>query len=213
MDRDELRRGQKTLHYQYAESTDDHVGLSMAMAAGDMLFFMAYELIGSIDTNADIRKQLLTLVSREYQNVCVAQMQDVYWSTGKTIPKEGDVLSMYRYKTARYTFSVPLVAGAVLSGMSAERIHQLDQFGEQLGILYQIRDDFLGSHGNTAKTGKPVGHDARENKQTLASLTDVDKIITKYENSVSDILEKMDIPEDKKTSLVSLKDFVLSRNS
>ena len=97
-------------------------------------------------------------------------MQDVAASQTVKRLSEDDILSVYRYKTARYTFSLPLVAGAKLARASDTDLAVLDSLGEDIGIMFQIRDDELNLLGDPQITGKSKGSDVREHKQTLLSL-------------------------------------------
>jgi geranylgeranyl diphosphate synthase type I len=171
MDRDELRRGKLSIYAQYEEygkqniTTDSrHFGVSMGINAADFCFFSGYELLGRL--GGDITEY----VSAELTHVTAAQMLDVAASQTAQRLSEEDILSVYRYKTARYTFSLPLVAGAKLAGAPQEQLAILDSLGEDMGIMFQIRDDELNLLGDPQKTGKSTGSDVREHKQTLLSL-------------------------------------------
>jgi geranylgeranyl diphosphate synthase type I len=113
--------------------------------------------------------------------VGVAQMQDVANGAIKPVstnpfrdapcePREEDILTLYRYKTGRYTFSLPLALGATLAGAADETRTALEEAGEDLGILFQLKDDELGLFADEAELGKPVGADIREDKKTLYRL-------------------------------------------
>ena len=78
------------------------------------------------------------------------------------------ILKMYTYKTGRYSFSLPLMAGALLAGADPVLAGPAwSLLGEILGILFQIRDDELGLFGDEQELGKPIGSDVREGKKTL----------------------------------------------
>ena len=83
---------------------------------------------------------------------------------------EKAVLDLYRYKTGRYTFSLPLAVGSTLGGAGEDVLDLLDTLGEDLGILFQLKDDEMGLFGDEVETGKPVGTDIREGKKTLFHL-------------------------------------------
>jgi geranylgeranyl diphosphate synthase type I len=74
---------------------------------------------------------------------------------------------MYTHKTGRYSFSLPLLAGAAIADAPGELRGKLETFGESIGLLFQIRDDELGLFGDERELGKPVGSDVREGKKTL----------------------------------------------
>lgn len=175
MDRDETRRGAASIFYQYAVRAQKeklrqafHVGESLGICAGDIAFFLAYELLSLLPvTNAE-KSRLIILMSRELSYVAVAQMLDVYWGASlKHKITEQDILRLYTYKTGRYTFSLPLMCGAVLAQAPGEYISTLEQIGELMGIIFQIKDDELGLFGDQVQTGKPVGSDIKEGKKNL----------------------------------------------
>ncbi len=87
-------------------------------------------------------------------------------STPGPLP-ERRILEIYRYKTARYSFYLPLAAGWALGGGRPAVRPALERLGEDLGLVFQIKDDELGLFGSAAATGKPVGSDIREGKKTL----------------------------------------------
>jgi geranylgeranyl diphosphate synthase, type I len=177
MDNDRLRRGHRTIFAQYEQSgrrahAADAVsfGRSMGTCAGDAGYFLAIEALGTLGVSADRRASLLTLVSRELTYVAVAQMQDLAFAASPRIPSRDEVLALYLYKTARYSFSMPLMAGALIAGAPAAEQRRLGELGERLGVIFQVRDDEMGIFGTERQTGKPVGSDIREGKKTLLYL-------------------------------------------
>lgn len=207
MDKDDLRRGQPSMWEQYRKiSRDAHVGMSQAINAGDLCFFMAQELL--------IDLHLMGIVSKELQPVIVAQMQDVIGGTTKSLSKD-DVLSLYRYKTARYTFSLSIIVGATLAGAATEHIATLDRLGESMGLLYQIRDDELSVEGDSDITGKPTGSDEKNEKQTLATLLNSEELndlkVSLLEHCDHEI-EVLPIATLHKEELTALVRFCLTRN-
>lgn len=132
MDRDTVRRGLPSMHVQYKSD-------ALAMCVGDILFFLAFELLGSIQTDAVTLGRILRLAGREYQAVGIAQMADV----AKSAKTKEEILSLYTYKTARYTFALPLMIGAILAGTTKDTLRYLESYGVALGVLFQIRDDML----------------------------------------------------------------------
>ncbi len=92
-------------------------------------------------------------------------MQDVHNGYVESVTPE-EVLDVYTYKTGRYTFSLPLQLGAMMADVDGERQELLVRLGERLGRIFQVRDDLLGIMEEAVQTGKPVGSDITENKQT-----------------------------------------------
>ena len=218
MDRDTLRRGKASIHEQYTmlererKGEDaDHFGISMGINAADLCFFLGYELLCALP-HAD---SLYQIIGKEMQLVVVAQMQDVESNARSNTLTAESVLSLYRYKTARYTFSLPMTIGAILAQANADIIMRLDRLGESMGLLFQIRDDELSIQGDSAITGKPVGSDEKNAKQTLATLLTGEEInelkSSLLEHSEQEI-DSLPIPKAKKTELTALLKYCLTRN-
>lgn len=174
MDQDLLRRGQPSIHAQYAAWADlgrwreaRRSGESLGICLGDVAGFAAFELLSRLPCPADLVVRLSRLICRELVWVGYAQMEDV--AGGQRPGQSGtrEILEVYRFKTGRYTFSLPLVCGAMAAGRLAEDLEVLARVGELLGIIFQVVDDRLNLEGETQATGKPSGSDIRENKQTL----------------------------------------------
>jgi geranylgeranyl diphosphate synthase, type I len=177
MDNDRLRRGARTIFAQYEQvgrarraADPARFGSAMGICAGDVGYFIAGDILSSLPLESGVKSALLSLVFRELAYVGLAQMQDIaFGSFGRTPPRD-EVIALYLYKTARYTFSLPLAAGALLARAPAAERRRLWQLGEHLGVIFQVRDDDLGIFGSEKETGKPVGSDIREGKKTLLYL-------------------------------------------
>jgi geranylgeranyl diphosphate synthase type I len=175
MDQDRLRRGMPSIHYQYQSIVERNTGKSgmhegegLGICAGDVAFFLALELLSNaVGHDPGQTLKILLLWSRELSRVGVAQMQDVFFSTRHKKASEADIMSLYRFKTARYTFSVPFATGSILAGSEANITENLLNLGEHFGIIYQLVDDRIDLFGEAERTGKPVGGDLQEKKQTL----------------------------------------------
>ncbi len=173
MDLDETRRGNPSLYAQYASAFESippasrlRFGSAMATCVGDMAFFMANRCLSSIDhPNARV---IATICQREFSAVTLAQMQDVYFGFSPDMPTKEDVLQLYKYKTGRYTVSLPLVVGSLLGKTQENSLQSLWTIGENLGMVFQIHDDELNLFGDPNITGKPNGSDIREQKKTYA---------------------------------------------
>ena len=166
MDEDALRRGLPTMHKRFeGEALDSgadnpsHLGEALAICAGDICFFSAWNLVSSFGS------AMQSLFSKELTTVCLAQSRDVSLGSHITFPELQDIIEVYTYKTARYTICLPLLAGALAAG-SPEAAPYIEQIGLNLGILFQLRDDYLGLFGDETRLGKPIGSDLREGKKT-----------------------------------------------
>lgn len=177
MDKDDTRRGQPTMHRLLEKHERDstactaampqaisassfaHLGESLGICVGDICYFIAWKLINKHSS------EIGTLVSCELVDVCLAQMRDVRIGTFSDFPSLEEILEVYAYKTARYTITLPLCCGALLEHR-AEAIPRIEDLGLNLGILFQLQDDYLGLFGNENELGKPIGSDLKEGKKT-----------------------------------------------
>lgn len=174
MDQDELRRGLKTFFKQYQNLSQKqglsnflHTGESLGICAGDIGFFLGFNLLNTVVVDSEIKQELTQKICNELVLVCLGQMQDVALGANNTLPTEEEILNVYRYKTARYTFSLPLMVGAMLAGAKEEDLQNIEKAGVALGLIFQIKDDELGIFGTEKEIGKPIGSDIREGKKTL----------------------------------------------
>ena len=182
MDRDARRRGAPSIHEQYALIADGpgraeaaHFGTSMAICAGEISIFLAFEALAGLPGPAKNAAAVQKLFAAEFGLVGLGQMRDIRAGTSSRPLEERDVLDIYRYKTARYSFSLPLAAGWMLAGGRAPVLPKLQRLGEDLGLVFQIKDDELGLFGSEKTLGKPVGSDIRQGKKTLFHLRLLDR--------------------------------------
>lgn len=172
IDNDAIRRGEKSIHTKYRDigghvkaSDPGHYGVSVAIVISDIAFFLAFELLSSFEEST--LGNLLKFYSHEIYLVALAEGIDSEFGQTKIEPNEDDIYSVYHYKTARYTFSMPFVMAGVVSSASSETVKQLEKIGELAGTIFQLKDDVIGIFGSEEVIGKPVGSDIRENKKTL----------------------------------------------
>lgn len=168
MDGDDQRRGKPAMHKQYSDVAaarnihePDRFGTNMAICGADMCMFMAMGLLSGQP------EPVHDLFSRILMQVCDGQMQDIHQQYVSKEPSKKQIFTLMRSKTASYSLSLPLAAGAMLAGEESSVISKLKSLGDQAGLIFQIRDDELGVLGDAERTGKPVGADIREGKKTL----------------------------------------------
>ena len=179
MDRDTMRRGCTTVHTQYEQDAAEaraadpaHHGISLGVCAGDVAFFLGFHALAALPVPEALQERARKVAAFSAEELCwvgVAQMQDVRSGAGGmgADPDPAQILRVYRYKTGRYTFALPLVVGAMLAEAPPEHIQELDQAGENLGVVFQLKDDELGIFGDSAQSGKRADSDIREDKKTL----------------------------------------------
>lgn len=159
-----LRRGKQTLYKTFG---GDHYGISQALSLGDVGYFLATKLITESGFPEKEKNLALSIFVEAMLKTGLGQILDIELPHLKELKKEADVLVVFRLKTAHYTLIGPLKLGAVLGGANKKLLDEIAQFGEALGIAFQIQDDILGIFGDEKILGKSVTSDIEEGKNTL----------------------------------------------
>ena len=160
MDQAPLRRGQPTVHEKWNPST--------AILSGDVMLVRAYELLVD-NVPLPLLPQVLRRFSQTAAEVCEGQQWDMNFETETTVTI-AQYLDMIQLKTA-VLLGFALELGAVLAGASAADAGHLRQFGTDVGLAFQLRDDLLDVYGDAATFGKRVGGDIIADKKTFLLLT------------------------------------------
>lgn len=175
IDRGEIRHGEKTLNAffkakNFTKNDREHFGNSMAIICGEMLYAIANRIIAESGfKNEDIVSAIRKLQS-VVETTIIGQSQDLAIAHNKKVT-QGQVLSMYRNKTAKYTFEGPIHLGAILAGCKNKNLFfSLTKYAVPLGIAFQIQDDILGIFGNEIKIGKSIASDIEEDKKSIIVL-------------------------------------------
>ena len=155
MDKAPLRRGKPTVHEKYGEST--------ALLSGDVMLVMAYDYLGRID--AAHLKPVLDLFNKTAREVCEGQQLDMDFEKEAMVGLDR-YIQMIELKTS-VLLAASLQMGAILGGASEGNQHKLYEFGRNLGIAFQVQDDYLDAFGDPAKFGKQVGGDILSDKKTF----------------------------------------------
>ncbi len=154
MDKAPLRRGQPTLH--------ERNGLAAGVLCGDRMLVQAYMFLSKSPESA--LPNLLNRFNQTAAEVCDGQQMDMdFEQRSRVSPKE--YIEMIRLKTA-VLLGFALEAGALCAGWSTQQAEPLYRFGEQLGIAFQIKDDWLDAFGDAKQTGKQAGGDVLARKKT-----------------------------------------------
>ncbi len=174
IDRDDLRRGKKTIHAKYRDynkrflhnNNATHFGESVAIVLGDFIYSLGNQVLFESKFESDKIVKALSKLQSIVGMTCVGEMQDVYMEY-KSKVTDREILDMYENKTAKYTFEGPLHLGATLAGADDIFCDKLSAYAIPLGIAFQIRDDVLGVFGDKKKTGKSTNSDILEGKKTF----------------------------------------------
>ncbi|MEO6313935.1 MAG: polyprenyl synthetase family protein [Chitinophagaceae bacterium] len=155
MDKAPLRRGMQTVHEKYDAST--------ALLAGDVMLVRAYDYLNKIQTGFIHR--ILHLFNKTAKEVCEGQQLDMDFEKQDEVSM-AQYLKMIELKTS-VSLAASLQSGAILGGASSGNQQHLYEFGRNLGIAFQLQDDYLDAFGDPEKFGKKVGGDIIANKKTF----------------------------------------------
>lgn len=158
MDDAPLRRGKATVH----EKWDINTGI----LSGDAMLIMAYQLFENYEP--EIFVKLAKLFSKTALEVCEGQQYDIDFENRDDITI-ADYLKMIEYKTA-VLLGAAMKMGAIVADASKHDQNSIYEFGKNLGIAFQLQDDYLDVFGDPETFGKQVGGDIIENKKTFLYL-------------------------------------------
>lgn len=155
MDQADLRRGHETVHKKWDANT--------AILSGDSMLVLAYERMAQCDSRhlADVLR-LFTTTALE---IGEGQQYDMEFETRDDV-REEEYIEMIRLKTS-VLLACALKIGAILADAPAEDADSLYKFGEQIGLAFQLQDDYLDVYGDSKVFGKKIGGDITSNKKTF----------------------------------------------
>ena len=187
MDNASVRRGYKTVHEKWNNNT--------AILSGDAMLIESYKHIIAVDNK--FLKDVLAIYNNAAIQVCIGQKCDMDFENQKkvTIP---EYIKMIEYKTA-VLIAASMQIGGLIAGADSKTQEHLFEFGKNIGIAFQLKDDLLDVFGDKKVFGKEVGGDIKSNKKTylfLKALEIADEKTTKilkkhYSNFLSDNNEKI----------------------
>ena len=159
MDKAEVRRGRPTVHVKWNENT--------AILSGDQMLIEAYKLLSGVPE--DKLAGVLRLFNKMATEVCEGQQLDVDFEAREDVTI-AEYMEMIRLKTS-VLLATALQIGAYIAGGTDEEQQALYDFGINLGLAFQIQDDYLDCFGDPKTFGKAIGGDIREGKKTWLWLT------------------------------------------
>ena len=188
MDDAPLRRGKETVHEKWNVNT--------GILSGDAMLIMAYQLFENYEPKTF--QALAKLFSKTALEVCEGQQYDVDFETRNDV-SVSEYLKMIEYKTA-VLVGAAMKMGAIVANASTEDQNNIYEFGKNLGIAFQLQDDYLDAFGNPETFGKQVGGDIIENKKTYLYIkalefskpNDKDVLIELFSKTLVDNTKKID---------------------
>ncbi len=208
IDNDEYRRGRKTTHAVYGETT--------ALLAGDGLLNFAYETAAAAfnDTKDPVKTaNALKILARKAGifGMVGGQAVDVHCEKNNDPLTQEKLLYIHENKTAAL-IEAAMMIGAVLGGASQADVKKMEEAASAIGIAFQIRDDILDVVGTFEELGKPIGSDADNDKDTYVTLFGFDKAkedVQMYSDKALSIIESFG---GDKEFLLKLVESLISRN-
>ena len=155
MDNASIRRGEPTVHIKWDANT--------AVLSGDAMLIDAYKYITKVDT--DVLPAILDVFTTTAMQVCEGQQYDMDFEKRLNV-KESEYIEMIRLKTA-VLLAASLKIGAIIGNAGEEDANKLYDFGINIGLAFQLKDDLLDVYGNPIEFGKNIGGDILCNKKTF----------------------------------------------
>ena len=203
MDDDDLRRGKPTTHKKYDEAT--------AILAGDALQPFAFELVTTI--NISDRKKLSIIKSLAeacgYQGMVGGQIKDIHSQDIKDV-ESLDI--MHSQKTGRLIQSSIETAG-ILSSLRMQDIESLIEYGDKIGLAFQIQDDIIDIESPSTLSGKDQGSDVEKDKLTYPSIVGIENSKVRAFDLAEEAKEKLQLLDRNTDNLFKLADYIVSRKT
>jgi geranylgeranyl diphosphate synthase type II len=205
LDNDDLRRGRPTCHKVFGDA--------MAILAGDALLTLAFEALAKLDLDPDRRVRLiheLATASGTVGGMIGGQVNDIQ---GEGQPATEQLLdSIHRAKTgALLRASVRI--GAIYAGADGDQLDALSQFGEHIGLAFQIVDDILDVEQPSEALGKTAGKDAKQQKITFPAVYGIEKSRAMAEHERQQAYRALEMFGGRALRLREMADFIVRRNT
>lgn len=241
MDNAPLRRGKETVHEKW--------DLNTGILSGDAMLILAYQLFESYEPK--LFSDLARLFSKTAIEVCEGQQFDIDFEQRDDVSID-EYIRMIDFKTA-VLIGASMKMGAIVAGASSNCQENIYEFGRNLGIAFQLQDDYLDAFGNPETFGKQIGGDIIANKKTYLYLTALElsspsesaelrhlysispkdssdkiaivkrlfessgaveaaqKLILSYTDRANDVLNKLEIPIERKDNLRAFGEWLMQR--
>ena len=205
MDNDRMRRGKLSTHVKFGEST--------AILAGNSLLTLAFEMIVESNYNIDhkIKVELIKTLALCSGHTGIAGGQYLDLSFEKKKKNFSETLNMQRKKTGKL-FNFCCFAPGVIAKKKNRELKSLSRLGEDIGLLFQLADDFIDFKGSKKIAGKSTKKDQKKGKSTLIHLLGYEKANSFAIKLKKNILSKLNKYGKKANDLINTVEFILERN-
>lgn len=185
MDKSDLRRGNPTVHKKWNDNT--------AILSGDTMLILAYKLFGQNAAYTDFVAATL--------GVCEGQQRDMEFETRNDV-KEEEYMEMIRQKTS-LLLGYALKIGATLAGADSADAQNMYDFGEKMGLAFQIQDDILDVYGDTKVFQKKLGADIVDNKKTYLLINALNNAKPEQKAQLEAWINKAEFDAEEKVQAVT----------
>ncbi len=205
MDNDSIRRGKPSTHIKYGESS--------AVLAGSSLLTLAFEIITDKNylLNSKFKNEIISSLANCSGHTGIAGGQELDLKFENKRKKINQIIDMQKKKTGKL-FNFCLFAVGVIANKTNKEKKLLGNLGEEIGLLFQLTDDFLDIKGSKKLVGKPVKKDSKKGKSTLLNLIGEKKAYMYAYNLKKKILRKLKKHGKKAGDLTNTIEFILGRN-
>lgn len=191
MDNADMRRGHLTVHKKWNDNT--------AILSGDSMLVLAFQRMMQCDTKH--LKDILDLFTVTALEIGEGQQYDMEFETRNDV-KEEEYIEMIRLKTS-VLLACALKIGAILADASAEDADNLYKFGEQIGLAFQLQDDYLDVYGDSKVFGKEIGGDITSNKKTYMLINAFNKANDAQREELTRWVSARDFDRNEKVDAVT----------
>ena len=205
MDDDSLRRGKLSTHKKFGEAT--------AVLAGNSLLTLAFEIISDKKNLLSLyqKNEIIRLLSNCSGHTGIAGGQELDLKFENRKKSLSQIIDMQRKKTGRL-FNFCLQSTAIVANKSERERLSFGKLGEEIGLLFQISDDFLDIVGSKKLVGKPTKKDKKKGKSTLISLMGYKNTLSYANNLKKKILLKLKKHGKVSNDLIKTIEFIQGRN-
>lgn len=191
MDNADMRRGHLTVHKKWNDN--------IAILSGDSMLVLAFQRMMQCDTKH--LKDILDLFTVTALEIGEGQQYDMEFETRNDV-KEEEYIEMIRLKTS-VLLACALKIGAILADASAEDADNLYKFGEQIGLAFQLQDDYLDVYGDSKVFGKEIGGDITSNKKTYMLINAFNKANAAQREELTRWVSARDFDRNEKVDAVT----------
>ncbi|MDF2520619.1 MAG: polyprenyl synthetase family protein [Clostridia bacterium] len=205
MDNDDYRRGKPTSHKIFGEG--------FAILAGDALLNKAFEVMleAVMKNPSEGRIKAAAYISKAsgVEGMIGGQCIDLYYENREA---DIEILNKMHEKKTGALIKAPLIAGAFIAGAAEDDIIRIEEFGQLIGMAFQISDDILDVEGSLDKLGKNTGSDANNNKSTFVSLYGLDKSKELAKSTVEQAQNIISLYGNRGLLLKELSNYIIERD-